>query len=126
MGTHPIFESDFDCLTDHASSSLPELQPDWSIIQLFAWLLIQLISIICPDHSSTEKMAAKWKQILILGHHLLKDNTIHTNFTITIKCLFMMLWLIAITCVSSHQMPDLLMSNTEKNNFCHRINCLIR
>ena len=135
--------------------SLPEHQPDWSIIQvhysnnilyiiycilytiwsidhahlyestdlylkfqLFAWLLIQLISIICPDHSSTEKMAGKWRQILILGHHLLKDNTILTNFTITIKCLFMMLWLIAITCVSSHQMPDLLMSNTERNNLC--------
>jgi len=31
MGTHPIFESDFDCLTDNKSDSHPRTLHGWTL-----------------------------------------------------------------------------------------------
>merc|ERR1711953_58081 len=56
MGTHPIFESDFDCLTDMASMEvdIPDKKrfevKKWNAVALWAWDIVVDNCAICRNH----------------------------------------------------------------------------
>merc|ERR1739838_595736 len=64
MGTHPIFESDFDCLTDFRMSEVEIEETCWGTVTLLVTFVIAFFSyrLFGPDQTVSEKPLKKVEQ----------------------------------------------------------------